>query len=131
LIRRWLAAAAAALGALALACQSPEPAPDVTALVAGHLEGNALGVRPDELKAIANPRGEGVLVYVERTLYDEGQRYLVWLVLDATAYTINGQTHNLTPKLPFPSAAGRERWARTGLNPDRATETLKLVFGEN
>jgi hypothetical protein len=102
----------------------------VTPLIAAHLEGNSLGVRPAELKVMKNPRGEGELVFVERTLFEEGPRYLVWLVLDGTAYTINGQTHNLTPDLPFPSAAGAERWAQTGLDPNRATETLALVFPE-
>jgi hypothetical protein len=102
----------------------------VTPLIAAHLDGNDLGVRPSELKVMANPRGEGQLVYVERTGFDAGRRYLVWLVLDGTAYTINGQTHNLTPDLPFPSDAAEERWAATGLDPRRATGTLEIVFGK-
>jgi len=130
-------AAAAALGAVALAtaCASPEPAsdptPDPTSLVAPHLAGNTLGVQASDLEVMDNPRGEGQLVYVERTVFDEGVRYLVWLVLDGTAYTINGQTHNLTPDLPFPRAAGDERWSRTGLDPQRARETIEIVFGSS
>jgi len=119
---------ALAISSASIGCEKPAPEPDVTPLIASQLEGNSLGVRASDLKVMKNPKGEGQLVYVERTLYDEGPRYLVWLVLDGSAYTINGQTHNLTPELPFPSAAGPERWARTGLDPKRATATLDIVF---
>jgi hypothetical protein len=122
-----LVAGAAILGA---ACAAPEPPPDVAAVIAPHLGSNSLGVQPSDLAVMENPRGEGHLVYVPRTQFEEGRRFLIWLVIDGEAYTINGQTHNLTPEIPFPSAAGAERWARTGLDPNRATGTLELVFGD-
>lgn len=88
-----------------------------------------LNIRTSNLKAMNNPKGEGVLIYVPETQYFGIERFFMWVVINNNAYAVNGASKDLTPSLPFPREASVEVWARTGLEKYVATDTLKIVFG--
>jgi hypothetical protein len=90
---------------------------------------NKLGVTASDLRTKANKKGEGLFVYVPRTDYSGVKRYLLWLVLDGTAYALNGPSKTATPSLPWPRETDDKTWNRTGLNKYIATDAISLVWG--
>ena len=102
-----------------------DPAVEV---VAPHLAGNRRDIEVSSLQTMPNPKGEGTLVYVPEE--NAQARSVVWLVIDAEAYALNGRTKGtITPTLPWPREAPPGVWDRTGLNPYTATEALEIIRG--
>ena len=99
-------------------------------IVSSHLEGNLLGVSEDQLLAMENPKGSGILVYVPETRFSGVERFILWLVLDGTGYPLNGATKDVTPDLPWPRDAPEDVWSQTQLDPFQATEAIEIVFGQ-
>lgn len=102
-------------------------------VVAQHLTGpgNKLGIKPEDLRALPNPRGKGTFVYSPNTRYSGVERLVIWLVLDNEAFPLNGATKgSVTPSLPWPREAPEEQWSATGLDPYSPSEALKIVFGD-
>jgi hypothetical protein len=91
--------------------------------------GNKLGVKASDLRTKPNPKGDGVFVYVPRTDYFGVKRNLLWLVLNRTAYALNGPSKTATPSLSFPRDADDKTWKPTGLDKYTATEAINLVWG--
>jgi len=92
---------------------------------------NKLQVGGREFKTKINPTGEGVLVYDPRTRFNGIKRNLIWLVLNDTAYPLNGPSKMLTPHLKWPREVPEREWAKTGLSPFNATEAIEIVFGKS
>jgi hypothetical protein len=90
---------------------------------------NSLGVGGREFKTKPNPKGEGVYVYDHRTRFRGVKRYLIWLVVNHEAYSLNGSSKTLTPSLKWPREADQKVWKTTGLDPYMATESIEIVFG--
>jgi len=98
-------------------------------IVANDLGSNILDIREENLLGIENPKGEGVLVYVEQTRFSGVERYIMWLVLDETAYPLNGTTKDVTPSFPWPREAPENIWSRTNLNKySAATDVIEILF---
>ena len=91
---------------------------------------NKLKVGGREFKTKVNPKGKGTFVYDPRTIFNGVERNLIWLVLDDTAYPLNGPSKMLTPQLKWPREASENEWKKTGLSPFSATEAIKIVFGK-
>lgn len=96
-------------------------------LVASYLSGE-LDITLDDLEAKANPKGEGVFVYVPETRFHGVERYFIWVVIDGEAYKLNGATDLLTPDLEFPRNADPALWEQTGLEKYSAIEAIEIVF---
>ncbi len=118
--------------ALALAvagCASSAPgADDVAALLPAS---NSLGVSVSDLQSKANPQGEGLFVFVERTDFSDVERRLVWVVMNDQVYALNGATKGLTPEATWPRDAAEGVWQATGLDPNRPSEAFALVWGDD
>lgn len=92
---------------------SPKAAEDFdTSAVARHLGGNELGIAATDLMTKKNPKGEGFFVYVPKTRFRGVERLVLWLVLDNSAYPLNGPSKNTTPNLPWPREADQQSWAK-------------------
>lgn len=96
--------------------------------VAASIGPNKLGIERNDLRAKPNPMGDGMFVWVIKTRFNGVQRLLIWVVLEGTAYPLNGSTKSITPGLPWPREANPTIWKRTGLNPFAAEEALRFVF---
>jgi hypothetical protein len=90
---------------------------------------NKLPVGGREFTTKKNPKGEGTFVYDPRTIFSGVKRNLIWLVLDDTAYPLNGPSSMLTPKLQWPWEVAVNRWGKTGLSPFSAAEAIEIIFG--
>jgi hypothetical protein len=90
---------------------------------------NKLGVGGREFRTKPNPKGEGVFVYDPRMEFGGVQRNLIWLVVNDSAYPLNGPSKTLTPSLKWPREADQAVWRATGLDPYLATEAIEIVFG--
>ncbi len=90
---------------------------------------NKLNIKASDLKAMNNPKGNGVYVYVPKTRYRGVERYVLWLVIDGKAYALNGPTKMTTPDLPWPREAPESTWEKTGLSKYSATGDIETVFG--
>ena len=99
-------------------------------IVSTNLEENKLGITEDQLLSMENSKGSGVFVYVPETRYSGVERFILWLVLDGTAYPLNGATKGITPHLPWPREAPEEVWSQSQLDTFQATEAIEIVFGE-
>ena len=99
-------------------------------IVSSNLEGNLLDIAGDQLLAMENPKGSGVFVYVPETRFSGVERFILWLVLDGTAYPLNGATKDVTPQLPWPREAAEEVWSQSQLDAFQATEAIEIVFEE-
>ena len=128
-----LAAGAIIFCFLITACDSEQPSqPSAStniAIVSGSLSPNDLGIEASHLREMPNPKGEGTFVYVPQTRFNDVERYVIWLVIDAKAFPLNGATKNITPSLPWPREAPDDLWQRTGLDKFIATEAVEIVFG--
>ena len=91
---------------------------------------NNLGVGGREFRTKLNPKGEGVFVHDPRTRFSGVKRNLIWLVIDDTAYPLNGPSKMLTPSLRWPRETDEAIWRTTGLSPYMATEAIEIVFGK-
>lgn len=135
-----VAAAARACGELVTAADNEAEGGDSAApkraidTVAHALRPNDLGVTADRLRARANPHGQGVLVYVPETRFAGAERFFLWLVLDGTAYPLNGATKgSLTPNLSWPRdfPGGPDAWQRrVGFSSYSPTKVIETLFGE-
>jgi len=94
------------------------------------LEPNKLGVGGREFKTKPNPKGEGVFVYDPRTRFKGVKRILIWIVLDNTAYPLNGPSKMITPSLSWPREVDAQLWKKTGLSPYMTTDAIEIVFGK-
>ena len=92
---------------------------------------NHLDIKPADLKAMSNPEGEGVFVYVPKTRFFGARRNILWMVIDGQAYSLNGATKGVTPNLPWPREAPDSVWARTNLDKFSSIKALRLVFGDD
>ena len=72
-------------------------------------------IAPPPLEAIANPYGEGDLVFAPSQVRDARQ-LAVWLVVDDKPYTLTSQARALTPKLRALHQAPSETWKRAGFS---------------
>ena len=93
--------------------------------------GNKFGVSAGDLTATKNPLGKGIYVYAPKTRYFSfgAERLFIWFVKDRQATKLNGATHNLTPKLPYPQYIDPKLWRGTGLTPSKVTDAgLSLAF---
>jgi len=98
-------------------------------LVAGAIGPNQLGVDGSDLEVRANPKGEGLLVYVPETDYDGVERHLIWVVLKGNAYCVNGAGKNITPGLMWSRDADLDTWKTTGLNQLMpAPELISIIY---
>lgn len=93
------------------------------------LEPNKLGVGGAKFRTKPNIKGDGVFVYHPKTRFRGVERYLIWLVIDAEAYPLNGPSKMLTPGLKWPREAEQITWTKTGLSPFMASEAIEIVFG--
>ena len=126
-----------AIAVLALSCESgsgggfatPASQSEAVASISTVLGANNLGIDPSDLRKKANPKGDGVFVYVPQTRFSGVERYVLWMVIDGRAYPLNGATKDITPTLQWPRDAPDDRWKRTGLSPFSATEAIEIVFG--
>ena len=91
---------------------------------------NELGVGGREFRTKVNPKGQGIFVYDPRTRFSGVKRNLIWLVINNTAYPLNGPSKKLTPSLRWPREANEAVWKTTGLNQYMATEAIEIVFGK-
>lgn len=90
---------------------------------------NKLGVRLDDLRVKDNPNGEGSIVYVERTNFFGLERYVVWMVVDSSAFALNSPSQMVTPSLPWPREAKDGVWEKTGIDKfSGASEVIKMIF---
>ena len=94
------------------------------------LEPNELGVGGREFNTKPNPNGEGVFVYDSRHRFNGIERKLIWIVLDDTAYPLNGPSKKITPFLGWPRDVDSQLWKKTGLSPYMATAAIEIVFGK-
>jgi hypothetical protein len=102
---------------------SPEHQAAVNAVANAFTRSSELNI--GMLRAIDNPRGDGVLVYVQRV----NSTRLVWLHIEGQAHPLNGPSHDATPSLPFPQHAPDRVWQRTRINKvDPMLDVGKLVF---
>lgn len=108
----------------------PEYLQEAINVVANELDTNVLNIRIEDLLSKENPKGEGVFVYVEQTRFSGVERYIIWLVLDGTAYALNGATKDVVPSFLWPREAPEDTWSRTNLDMYQATEAIEIVFGE-
>ncbi len=69
-------------------------------------------------------------MFVPETSFFGVERYILWLVLEGTAYPLNGTTKDLTPDLPWPREAEGDVWAQSNLGQFQATEAIELDFGD-
>ena len=101
---------------------------DAIDTVAEALGQNKLGVNAEDLRAIANPKGKGVFVYVPRTRFLGVERYIIWIAVGDNIHPLNGATKNIIPKLLWPRDAPEGVWVKTGLDLYLATEAIEIVF---
>ena len=107
----------------------PSESEQAILVVAAVLPPNPLNVSADDLRALDNPKGAGVFVYVPQTRFDGVERYIVWMVVSWRLYPLNGATKNLTPDQPWPREAPAAVWSKTNLNPHTAAQTaIELLF---
>ena len=92
---------------------------------------NELQVGGGEFKTKINPKGKGGFVYDPRTRFNGVERNLLWLVLDDTAYPLNGPSKMLTPQLKWPREVSEIKWEKTGLSPFFASEAIEIIFGKS
>ena len=111
--------------------EPPDEGSDAIQTVDASLGSNELDIVGADLLSVENPNGDGTFVYVEQTRFSGVERFIIWLVLDGTAYPLNGATKFVLPALPWPREAEPSVWERTGLSPYQATDALEIVFGEN
>lgn len=90
---------------------------------------NKLGVSGREFTTKENPKGEGVFVYDPRTRFAGVERFLIWVIIEDSAYPLNGPSKTITPTLTWPREANPAVWKKTGLDPYIAKEALDIVFG--
>lgn len=93
---------------------------------------NKLGVGTSNvLKTMMNPKGEGFIVFAEQTQYTElqAERFLVWLVVNDTAYPCNGATMNICSGLSWYDEAEPSIWETAGWG-QYERGIIDLVFGE-
>lgn len=116
--------------------QSEEQAPAggtyATALVTAAMTGvNPWAMSATDLAVMENPKGEGQFVYIPQVQERLGRpANLLWVVVGGQAYAVNGPSKNLTPGLTWPREAPEGVWNTTGLDPFIATDTIRLVFGD-
>lgn len=91
---------------------------------------NRLGVRPTDLRVMANPKGKGIFVYVPETVYFGRKRYLIWLVMEQKAHTLHESSREVTPEFESPKAEDESFWEKTGLDRQFSDEAIRIVFGE-
>ena len=124
-----LAAGAIVVCTMLSACGSEQPSEsNHIGVVSRDLGINQLGIEASHLSEIPNPKGEGTFVYVPQTRHSDVERYVIWLVIEDTAFVLNGATKNITPSLPWPREAPDDLWQRTGLEKSQATEAIRIVF---
>lgn len=107
----------------------PDELSEAIETVAIYLGPNELGIEKDDLVSIANPKGDGTFVYVKQTRFSGVERFIIWLVLDGTAYALNGATESVIPPLDQTRFAGPTVWAPTGLGQFQTTEAFEIIFG--
>ena len=98
-------------------------------IVAEYLGPNELGIEKRDLVSMDNPKGDGTFVYVKQTRFSGVERFIIWLVLDETAYALTGAAESVIPPLDMPRLAGLTAWAPTGLGQFEATVAMEIVFG--
>lgn len=98
-------------------------------IVAKNIGTNKLDVKPGDLRAVKNPKGDGTFVFVRKTRFSEVPRYVIWMVIDNQAYPLNAPTKLVTENLPWPREAPEAVWKRTNLSPYEASSALQFVFG--
>jgi hypothetical protein len=104
---------------------------DAISVVGRALQSNKFGVTVADLKTKPNPKGAGTFVYCPKTQFQGVERLLIWLVVDGTAFPLNGATKGaVTPSLAWPREAPKELWSKTGLDPYSPAEALRIVFGK-
>ncbi len=80
----------------------------------------------DEFRARRNPRGEGILVYV-----NDANSRLIWVVIDGGVYPLNERSKRRTPLLEIPRSSDRSLWSRIGADPEAARKlTMHDLFPE-
>ena len=89
---------------------------------------NSLRVTGSEFSTKSNPVGEGVIVYNKRTRFPGVERFLIWLVINETAFPLNGPSKSLTPKFMWRREADSTAWSRTGLPPNATKGIIDWTF---
>jgi hypothetical protein len=92
-------------------------------IVAAALQSGPFTPRPEELRCMANPKGPGTFVYLPQARSSLVKRHIAWLVLEGKGYSVNAETHLLTPKLANPTKA---IWDKAKLH---EKDALEVVFG--
>lgn len=98
-------------------------------VVASALEPGNLEIVASDLESMDNPKGDGTLVFIRETQFNGVERNFIWLVLDGTAYPLNGASKDVSPGLGWPRDVPEAEWAKSGLDPYMATEVIEIVFG--
>ena len=112
----------------AVAGPGPSTKQSPIGLVSASLGDNKLQIRAADLRSVPNPKGQGVFVYVPKTRFRGVERYILWMVIDGEAYSMNGATKNVTPQLVWPREAPASTWRKTALDKYTVTEAIKIVF---
>ena len=111
--------------------QNGKDTPDARKLVAEALPENKFGIKQFHLRAMKNPNGDGVFVYIPRIEIAGYERYFVWFVKRDKAFALNGPAITATPDLQRPQAAGYEVWQGTGLSKSNVTDqAMRVVYGQ-
>jgi hypothetical protein len=89
---------------------------------------NNFRITERNLQTKKNPLGEGIFVYNPQTRFNGTERFFIWLVLDETAYALNGPSKTATPTLKWPREVAEEIWQKTGLGITATAKALDIVF---
>lgn len=87
---------------------------EATQAVARRLQSDA--IRSGYLRSIANPFGEGDVVFVPERRLGGVDRAHLWVVIDGQAAALNGPSKTVTPSLPWPRELPETWQSRSGLN---------------
>lgn len=98
-------------------------------LVSKAVEQNKLGVTAKDLVTKMNPKGEGTFVYIPQTRFSGVERYVIWMVVDSKAFSLNSPSKMVTPSLPWPREGEEATWNKTGIDKfSGASEAIKIIF---
>jgi len=98
-------------------------------LVSKAIEQNKFGVTAKDLVTKKSPKGEGTFVYVPQKRFSGVERYVIWMVVDSKAYSLNSPSKMVTPSLPWPREGDDATWNKTGIDKfSGASEAIKIIF---
>jgi hypothetical protein len=84
----------------------------------------------DLIKAVKNPVGEGIFLYVDQAIFSGVERYFMWIVIEDEIFVPNGTTKNITPDYPYSYLAPYEIWSLSKLKEHPAPDLIAYIFND-